>query len=245
MTAMSISAARARSDDEVMRHALLRLAGEEFVVDPSGALLHPGESLMIVADLHLEKSSSFARRGMLLPPWDTAATLAALTAAIARLRPKRIAALGDSFHDSGAHDRLRPHDRAALAALQAGRDWIWIAGNHDPAAPAGIGGDAAAELAFGRIVLRHEPTPGRAEGEIAGHLHPVARVTAGGGSTRARCFVSDGARCVMPAFGALAGGLSLDHPAFAPLFGTRPVVAHALGRERVWRIPGARCGRRV
>ncbi|MBL8587489.1 MAG: ligase-associated DNA damage response endonuclease PdeM [Methylobacteriaceae bacterium] len=224
------------------RAAILRLAGEEFLADPSGALFHAGERLMIVADLHLEKGSSFARRGMLLPPYDTAATLAALAAAIARLRPKRVAALGDSFHDGAAHERVRAADRAALAALQAGRDWIWIAGNHDPAPPAGLAGDAVRELSFGAIALRHEPTPGRVEGEIAGHLHPVARVAAGGGATRARCFVSDGLRCVAPAFGALAGGLDLAHPAFAPLFGPRPVVAHVIGRDRVWRIPGARCG---
>ncbi len=233
----------AQSDEAAMRQALIVIAGEEFLADPSGALFHAGESLMIVADLHLEKSSSFARRGMLLPPYDSAATLAALAAATMRLRPKRVAALGDSFHDGAAHERLRARDRGALDALQAGRDWIWIAGNHDPGAPAGAGGDSVRELAFGRIALRHEPTPGRVEGEIAGHLHPVARVAAGGASTRARCFVSDGARCVMPAFGALAGGLALDHPAFAPVFGARPVVAHALGRDRVWRIPGRLCGR--
>lgn len=233
----------ATDDDAMRRHAELAVAGEAFLADPSGALFHPGERLMIVADLHLEKASSFARRGMLLPPWDTAATLAALAAALVRLRPRRVAALGDSFHDPSAHGRLRAHDRAALAALQSGRDWLWIAGNHDPAPPSGLGGEGLNEFAFGRIVLRHEPRPGRAEGEIAGHLHPVARVTGRGGAVRARCFVSDGTRCVMPAFGALAGGLGLDHPAFAPLFGARPVLAHALGRDRVWRIPGARCGR--
>lgn len=226
-----------------MRHALIRLAGEEFFADPSGGLYHPGERMLIVADLHLEKGSSFARRGMLLPPYDTAATLARLAAVVARWRPARVAALGDSFHDPNAHERLREAERAALAAMQAGRDWLWIAGNHDPGPPVGAGGQSLAELAFGRITLRHEPRHGRAEGEIAGHLHPVARVAGAGGSTRARCFVTDGARCVAPAFGALAGGLDIAHPAFAPVFATRAVVAHVLGRDRVWRVPGERCGR--
>ena len=224
-----------------MRHALIRLAGEEFLADPSGALYHPGERMLIVADLHLEKSSSFARRGMLLPPYDTAATLARLAAVVARWRPLRVAALGDSFHDARAHERLREAERGALAAMQTGRDWLWIAGNHDPGPPVGAGGQALAELAFGGVTLRHEPTHGRAEGEIAGHLHPVARVTAASGSTRARCFVTDGTRCVAPAFGALAGGLDITHPAFAPVFATRAVVAHVLGRDRVWRVPGERC----
>ena len=224
-------------------HALIRLAGHEMVADVSGALHLPRERALIVADLHLEKSSSFARRGMLLPPYDTSLTLARLAGVIARLSPRVIVALGDSFHDRAAHERLRAHDRAARAAMMAGRDWVWVAGNHDPGAPAGLGGDAMDELSLGALTLRHEPTRGPAAGEVAGHLHPAARVRAQGGSARARCFVTCGSRLVMPAFGALAGGLDLDHPAFAPVFSTRPVVAHVLGRDRVWRVPGDRCGR--
>jgi len=226
-----------------MAHALIRLAGCEMIADVSGALHLREARMLVVADLHLEKSSSFARRGMLLPPYDTGMTLARLAAVVARLAPRIVVALGDSFHDVTAHERLRGHDRAALAAVMAGRDWIWIAGNHDPGAPAGLGGDAVAELAFGALVLRHEPKRGAAAGEIAGHLHPCARVRGPSGSARARCFVTCGARLVLPAFGALAGGLDLDHPAFAPVFSTRPVVAHVLGRDRVWRVPGEKCGR--
>lgn len=226
-----------------MAHALIRLAGCEMIADISGALHLREARMLVVADLHLEKSSSFARRGMLLPPYDTGMTLARLAAVVARLAPRIVVALGDSFHDVAAHERLRGHDRAALAAMMAGRDWIWIAGNHDPGAPAGLGGDAVAELAFGALTLRHEPRRGAAAGEIAGHLHPCARVRGPSGSARARCFVTCGARLVLPAFGALAGGLDLDHPAFAPVFSTRPVVAHVLGRDRVWRVPGEKCGR--
>lgn len=234
---------RSRESDEAMRHALIRMAGRELLADASGALFLREERMLVVADLHLEKSSSFARRGMLLPPYDTALTLARLAAAIARLKPRVVVALGDSFHDASAHERLREHDLAALSALSAGRDWLWIAGNHDPGPPRGVGGEAVAELALGALTLRHEPARGAAAGEIAGHLHPCARVRGASGSARARCFVTCGARLVMPAFGALAGGLDLDHPAFAPVFATRPVVAHVLGRDRVWRVPGERCGR--
>lgn len=235
-----MQAKTAEISDEAAMNAI-RLAGESFVADPSGALWHPADRVMVVSDLHLEKGSSFARRGMMLPPYDTMATLAALKTAIERLAPNRVVALGDSFHDSGAHERLTPVAISALATLQKGRDWIWIAGNHDPRPPAGLGGEAMNELALGAVVLRHEPTPG-AQGEIAGHLHPVARVTTRLGSVRRRCFASDGARIVLPAFGAYAGGLDLTHAAFAPLFTTRAVVAHVLDRDRIYRVPGSLCG---
>lgn len=238
----ALAAMAGREAEAAMAHALIRMAGRELIADPSGALFVADERMLVVADLHLEKSSSFARRGMLLPPYDTSLTLARLAAVVARLAPRVVVALGDSFHDEDAHRRLRPHDASALAAAMAGRDWIWIAGNHDPA-PRGLGGDVVAELATGALTLRHEPRRGPAAGEIAGHLHPCARVRGISGSARARCFVTCGSRLVMPAFGALAGGLDLDHPAFAPVFATRPVVAHVLGRERVWRVPGERCGR--
>ena len=226
-----------------MRHALIRMAGREMIADASGALYLREERMLVVADLHLEKSSSFARRGMLLPPYDTALTLARLAAVVARLQPRVVVALGDSFHDARAHERLRARDRTALAAAMTGRDWLWLAGNHDPGPPSGVGGEAVAELALGALTLRHEPARGAAAGEIAGHLHPCARVRGASGAARARCFVTCGSRLVMPAFGALAGGLDLDHPAFAPVFSTRPVVAHVLGENRVWRVPGDRCGR--
>ena len=144
------------------------------VADLSGALFWEEQSLLVVSDLHLEKGSSFAARGVLLPPYDTVATLGRLAAVIARHDPRMVIALGDSFHDRDAHDRLSAPDRDAIAALQARRDWIWISGNHDPALPSDLGGVVASEVAIGPIAFRHEPTG--AAGEIAGHLHPKARV---------------------------------------------------------------------
>jgi DNA ligase-associated metallophosphoesterase len=215
------------------------IAGVTLAADLSGALYWEEQRLLVVSDLHLEKGSSFAQRGVLLPPYDTIATLGRLGAVIARHDPRTVIALGDSFHDRDAHERLSPANREVLSALQLRRDWIWISGNHDPALPPDLGGTVAEEVAIGPITLRHEPTG--AEGEIAGHLHPKARISGRGRSVERRCFASDGARAVMPAFGAYTGGLSIRDAAFAKIFQTLGFVAHVLGDRRMHAIAAARC----
>jgi DNA ligase-associated metallophosphoesterase len=215
------------------------IASVTMVADLSGALFWEEERLLVVSDLHLEKGSSFAARGVLLPPYDTAATLSRLAAVMVRHDPHGVIALGDSFHDRDAHGRLSAPDRESLATLQARRDWIWIAGNHDPALPPDLGGVVASEVAIGPIVFRHEPT-GTA-GEIAGHLHPKARVSTRGRSTERRCFACDGERAVMPAFGAYTGGLSIRDAAFAKIFQTLGFMAHVLGDHRMHAIAASRC----
>jgi uncharacterized protein len=215
------------------------VAGVALVADCAGALYWPEQGALFVADLHLEKGSSFAARGVLLPPYDTAATLARLGRLIADYAPRVVIALGDSFHDGGGPARLGDGDRATLRALQQGRDWIWITGNHDPERVDGIGGSFGGALAIGSLVFRHQPTG--ADGEVAGHLHPVARVGGRGRTVSRRCFASDGARLVMPAFGAYAGGLNVRDRAFADLFGSLSFTAHVLGEGRLYAIAGARC----
>src|SRR5476649_2470818 len=159
-----------------MARASRLVIGEvSLLADLSGALFWKEQRLLVVSDLHLEKGSSFAARGVLLPPYDTIATLGRLAAVIARHDPRMVIALGDSFHDRDAHNRLSTPDRDAIAALQAQRDWIWISGNHDPALPSDLGGVVAHEVAIGPIAFRHQPTG--AAGEIAGHLHPKARIS--------------------------------------------------------------------
>jgi uncharacterized protein len=212
------------------------VAGATLLIDPAGTLYWPEQGVLVVADLHLEKGSSFARRGMLLPPYDTAATLAQLARLIVRYTPRLVITLGDSFHDGDGPARLAPSDRTTLAALQRGRDWLWIAGNHDPEPVEGIGGRCAAMLALGPLVFCHEPTAEAPDGEIAGHLHPVARLSLRGRAISRRCFVSDGRRMVMPAFGAYAGGLSVRDRAFAGLFDRRTLMAHLLGERRLYAI---------
>jgi DNA ligase-associated metallophosphoesterase len=152
----------------------IAIGGISLVADCAGALFWPEQSVLALADLHLEKGSSFAARGVLLPPYDTAATLARLSRLILRYAPRAVIALGDSFHDGGGPARVGNEDRATLSALQRGREWIWIAGNHDPEPVAGLGGVSADTLAIGTLAFRHKPASGTAAGEIAGHLHPVA-----------------------------------------------------------------------
>ena len=219
----------------------IEVAGASLMADVGGGLYWPQERLLAIADLHLEKGSSFAARGSLLPPYDTAETLARLARMIEAYAPRRVIALGDSFHDRRGANRLSDRDRAILAALQRGRDWIWIAGNHDPAPLGGIAGTPAAALAIGPLSFRHQPQPDAPEGEIAGHLHPVARVGRGGGSVRRRCFVHDGRRLLMPALGAYAGGLNVRDRAFGGLFDHRGFNVHVIGHSRVFGIDGAYC----
>lgn len=218
----------------------IALAGARLVLDPAGALWWPSERALIVADLHLEKGSAFAARGVPLPPYDTRATLALLDRIVGRWAPRTIIALGDSFHDRAGADRLGGEERATLATLARGRDFVWIAGNHDPEPVAGLGGRHAGELRIGPLTLRHEPASGPAEGEVAGHFHPVARLVLRGRGVRRRCFATDGRRLVLPALGAYAGGLNIRDAALAGLF-PGAYEAHLVGAARTYRIAHHAC----
>jgi DNA ligase-associated metallophosphoesterase len=215
------------------------IAGEAATADRRGALFFPEHRLLVVSDLHLEKGSSFARRGKLIPPYDSAATLALLAAVITDYEPAMVVSLGDSFHDSGGANRLHSSYRTQLEALMGGRDWFWIAGNHDPDLPANLPGDAVRELAIGPLLFRHEPLRGAGPGEIAGHLHPCARIVQRGRSVRRRCFATDGERLIMPAFGAYTGSLNVLDRAYAGLFRREGLMAYMIGTDRVFAIAGA------
>lgn len=230
-----MSAVEARSANGVAAHdgagALrLAIAGAEAALRRSGALWIEREAALVVSDLHLEKGSAYAARGQLLPPYDTAATLDRLEAEIAELRPRLLVLLGDSFHDARATARLAPADAARIAGLAQGRTLVWIVGNHDAEGPGALPGERAEAIAVGGLSLRHEPAAGPVLAEVSGHLHPCAKVVGGGGAVRRRCFLTDGRRLVMPAFGAYAGGLNARDPAFDGLF-ARPPLAAVLGRK--------------
>jgi len=218
----------------------LQIARTEVVADQSGALYVPEERALVVADLHLEKGSASARRGIMLPPYDSRETLRRLADVVARYRPHCIVALGDSLHDRSAASRLGSGERIEVSTLQTGRDWIWITGNHDPVIASGLGGTVASTLRLGGLVLRHEPKPGDAPGEIAGHLHPAARIVVSGTAMRRPCFIGDGTRLVLPAFGAFTGGLNVLDQAFASLFLDHRFDVHVLGQNGIYPVARAR-----
>ena len=226
----------AEGPSQPLAGALVGVMGVVLEAFPEGALWWADMRMLVVADLHLEKGSSFARRGQMVPPYDTFETMSRLARLISRLQPRTVVALGDSFHDPDGADRLTEGSRAMLQGLQAGREWIWIAGNHDPDKPAGLDGMAVTELAVGTLTFRHEPSAGRSDGEIAGHLHPSARVYGRGKSVRRRCFAGDGYRLVVPALGAYSGGLDVLDRAYAGLFAEESFRAFMLGDDRVYAV---------
>jgi DNA ligase-associated metallophosphoesterase len=210
----------------------MRVADAQVMLRASGVLWLEAERALVVADLHLEKGSSYAARGQMLPPYDTRETLMRLAAEVEALAPAIVVLLGDTFHDRKSEGRLAADDGERLRGLARGRTLVWVVGNHDTDGPQALPGETVAELTLLGLTLRHEPQSGLQPGEVAGHLHPAARVTASRGSIRRRCFITDGDRAILPAFGAYAGGLNVRDQAFAGMF-ARPPLAGALGADRV------------
>ncbi|MEQ9350608.1 MAG: ligase-associated DNA damage response endonuclease PdeM [Alphaproteobacteria bacterium] len=204
-------------------HGAIAFCGAQLMLLPDGAVWWPEQSCLIVADLHFDKGSAFAAQGALLPPWDTRATLDRLAALITLLRPRSVICLGDSFHDDGAVARLPATDRAVLTGLAGQTDWVWVAGNHDPA-PAGLdrmGGRLSEEVRLGPLTLRHEPRPGEVRppaGTIWGHFHPKGSIALAHRRLTGRCFVFAEGLMILPAFGAFTGGLDVRDPALERYF---------------------------
>ena len=215
---------------------LISVNGEDLLLDACGAAFSPAHSTLVFADLHFEKGSAYARTRQFLPPYDTTNTLLRMARAIARHDPARVIALGDSFHDGGAAERLGPQERGQLESLARQAQFVWIAGNHDPDPPAWLGGEVALSIRVGGLTFRHAPLAAFEPGEVAGHLHPCASVSKWGRSVRRRCFVSDGLRLILPSFGAYTGGLDVGDEAIATLF-AGPFHAYMLGHARVYAIP--------
>ena len=187
-------------------------AGETFIASADGALFWPSQNALLVADLHLEKASWFARLGQFLPPYDSHATLIALADEVERTAAARLYCLGDSFHDALGCDRLPASARALLTDLTSRLDWTWIVGNHDPGFADHCGGKLADEVAVGGIILRHEAVRDETRPEMSGHFHPKLRISLSGRRVSRRCFVATPTKLILPAFGALTGGLDAHHP---------------------------------
>ncbi len=225
-----------RLDANDFRERPIDVCGKAFIAHLSGALYWPSEDALIVADLHLEKGSSFATRGQMLPPYDTRETLARLATALDVTPATTVIALGDSFHDKRGGERMSEEDHEALAVLQEDRDWIWITGNHDSTISSRLGGVVKDALTVEGITLRHVPSTGRVTHEIAGHFHPCARLSRLGHTVRRPCFVGNGRRLVMPAFGAYTGGLNILDDAFEPLFGNDGMHVYMMGHEGLYPV---------
>lgn len=214
----------------------LMICGKSLRADMSGALYWPAERALIVADLHFEKGSAFAKRGQMLPPYDTRETLQRLARVIDRFEAETVIALGDSFHDVGGPARMQDEDREALRLMQDHCEWIWVTGNHDPEIGKAMGGIVVPSLAVEGLTLCHEPDAGRDSHEIAGHLHPAAKIAMNGFTMRRPCFVGNGRRLVMPAFGAFTGGLNVLDVAFSPLLGRDGMCVWMLGQEGLYPV---------
>ncbi len=225
-----------RLDAEDFREQPLNLCGKAFIADHAGCLYWPAQDALVVADLHLEKCSSHARLGQMLPPYDTRETLARLAAVLDRRPASTVIALGDSLHDAEAVERITADDLASLRILQEERDWIWITGNHDAASAGQLGGVVMEELTVEGITLRHMPHTGRVTHEIAGHMHPAARLSRLGHTLRRPCFAGTGQRLILPAFGALTGGLNVLDAAFEPLMGSDGMKVWMLGHDGIYPI---------
>jgi DNA ligase-associated metallophosphoesterase len=190
----------------------LSFAGETFFATADGALFWPARQALLVADLHLEKASWFARLGQFLPPYDSHATLTTLARAVEQTQAKRLFCLGDSFHDRFGCDRLPAEARALLTDLTGKLDWTWIVGNHDPGFADHCGGRIADEVELGGIALRHEAVPSDPRPEMTGHFHPKLRLQLKGRHVSRRCFVVSDSKMILPAYGSLTGGLDAHHP---------------------------------
>jgi DNA ligase-associated metallophosphoesterase len=211
-------------------------AGETFFATAGGALFWPDSEALLVADLHLEKASWFARIGQFLPPYDSHATLTALAAEVERAGATRLYCLGDSFHDRFGCDRLPASARALLTALTARLDWTWIVGNHDPGFADHCGGRVEDEVEVAGIVLRHEALRGERRPEISGHFHPKLRLHLKGRQVSRRCFVASATKVIMPAFGSLTGGLDAHHPEILESVGGKAAALVPVS-DRLLRFP--------
>lgn len=214
----------------------LSFAGHDFLADPQGALWWPAHRALLVADLHLEKASWYAKLGQFLPPYDSQATLSALTELVDRTGAERLYCLGDSFHDKFGCDRLPDAARAMLLALTARLDWTWILGNHDPGFADHCGGSLIEELEVDGLILRHEADPADIRPELSGHYHPKLRLQVKGKNVSRRCYVASGSKLILPAFGALTGGLDAGHAEILRKVG-RPAAALIPIKDRLLRFP--------
>jgi uncharacterized protein len=211
-------------------------AGETFVASSEGALHWPSQEALLVADLHLEKASWFARLGQFLPPYDSVATLTTLAQLAKVTNARKLYCLGDSFHDRFGCDRLPDQARLLLREMTDRLEWTWILGNHDPGFADHCGGVLMEEVGVSGIILRHEANRDDSRPEISGHYHPKYRVNVRGRHVSRRCFVASRTKLILPAFGSLTGGLDASHPEIVKQVGSSASALVPLA-DRILRFP--------
>jgi DNA ligase-associated metallophosphoesterase len=214
----------------------LSFAGHDFLAEPQGALWWPARQALLVADLHLEKASWFAKLGQFLPPYDSIATLTALNELVERTGAITLYCLGDSFHDKFGCDRLPEAARSLLLGMTGRLDWVWILGNHDPGFADHCGGRLVEEIEVDGLILRHEARPEDPRPEMSGHYHPKLRLQLRGKNVSRRCFVASGSKLIFPAFGALTGGLDAHHPEIMKKVGGKAAALIPIA-DRLLRFP--------
>lgn len=225
-----------RSYRQRVNNVSVMFGGHPFVPMAEAALFWPERRALLVADLHFEKASWYASHGQLLPPYDSVETLVRLEALVEATGARELWCLGDSFHDMGGVERMPAAARATLDKLTAQLDWTWVVGNHDPHLGDGIGGRVVDEIEVDGVLLRHEAERGETRPEISGHFHPKLRITIRGRRIARRCFVHTDRKIILPAFGALTGGLDAADPAIGRAVG-RPAQALIPTADRLLKFP--------
>ena len=211
----------------------LQFGGAYFRIIGDAVLYWPEHRALLVADLHLEKASSYAMEGQMLPPYDSLDTLSRLASLAEKAGATSVICLGDNFHDDGGEARLSGDAADLLHAMTAQYRWIWITGNHDPALEALAGGETCAELEMGGIMLRHQAVPGWQGTEVSGHFHPKLRINVARRHVARRCFVrcsiGSASKLILPAFGSLTGGMDAGEAALI----AQPCLSHQGAAEAI------------
>ena len=220
-----------------MTNTEFQFNGERMLADLSGALIWPEKSTVVVSDLHLAKGTSYANKGIFLPPYDSIETLSVLNSVLTHYSPNRVICLGDSFHDDAAAKRLRSEEKNIIRQFTRSYDWVWITGNHDPAPTTTLGGTIVSHIGISNLIFRHITIGEGAVGEISGHFHPKARFKIKGKTLSTRCFILDDTnKVILPAFGTYTGGLDISHPTIQALFSANYMVL-LLGQRKVFTFP--------
>lgn len=217
------------------------LAGERLLMLPQRALFWPAQALLVIADIHFGKAASFRAGGIPVPRGTTTENLAALDFLVDVCQATRVLFLGDFLHARHAHAAATVAAMTHWRARRSGLDLTLVRGNHDRHA-----GDPPGQLhirvvdepwRIGPLLFAHHPQTHPDGYVLAGHVHPVYRLSTRSDALRLPCFVFGAGSGVLPSFGSFTGG----HPV-APALGDRVFVTTD---DSVVEVPAAMAGRKI